>query len=183
MTNPSDRAATLSPEARGRVEREDVDGDPELAELLGDFDLTVTTSHLLRRAHFRAEGLFQEIMQAGDLTPRQMAALCAAYQRPGATVAELADAIAVDRNTLAAMLPRMIERGLIERRRSVDDARAWSIVISEAGKDVLRGVVPNNIGLQAAILEPLPPEYRPLFIKCLRLMSDLEVVGEGEKPA
>jgi DNA-binding MarR family transcriptional regulator len=154
--------------------------DGDLAALMADFDLTVTTSHLLRRAHFRAEGLFQEIMQAGDITPRQMAALCAAYQRPGATVAELADSIAVDRNTLAAMLPRMIERGLIERRRSADDARAWSIVITDAGTDLLRRVVPNNVRLQAEILRPLPPEYQPLFIKCLRLMSSLEVAGEGE---
>jgi DNA-binding MarR family transcriptional regulator len=158
-------------------------GDGDLAALMDGFDLTVTTSHLLRRAHFRAEALFQEIMQAGDITPRQMAALCAAYQRPGATVAELADSIAVDRNTLAAMLPRMIERGLIERRRSADDGRAWSIAITDAGRDLLRRVVPNNVELQAEILRPLPPEYQPLFIKCLRLMSSLEVAGEGDERA
>lgn len=179
MTNHDDTAATLAKTSG----QEAAAGDADLAELLDDFDLTVTTSHLLRRAHFRAEALFQEIMQAGDLTPRQMAVLCAAYQRPGSTLAELSDAIAVDRNTLAGMLPRLIERGLIERRRSADDARAWSIFIRPAGNEVLRQVVPNNVALQAAILGPLPPEYRPLFIKCLRLMNSLEQAGDGERPA
>jgi MarR family transcriptional regulator, temperature-dependent positive regulator of motility len=146
----------------------------DLAELMTLVDLTFATSHLLRRAHARAEGLFQEIMEAGDLTPRQMAVLTAIYQRPGATVAELAEAIAVDRNTLGEMLARMIDRGLVERRPSPDDGRAWSISLSAAGCDVLRRVLPHNDDLQAAILEPLPPEYRPLFVKCLRLMAGVE---------
>lgn len=139
-----------------------------------DFDLTLMTSHLLRRAHIRAEALFETIMHTGNLTPRQLAALCAAYQHPGATVAELADAIAVDRNTLAPMLQRMIDRGLLERCRSETDRRAWSIFITTAGQEVLIEIVPNNPQLQAAILGPLPPEYRPLFIKCLRIMAGLE---------
>lgn len=150
------------------------DRDARVEAVMREIDLTLTTSHLLRRAHFRAETLFETIMQADDLTPRQLAALCAAYQHPGATVAELANAIAVDRNTLAPMLERMIERGILERRRSVDDRRAWSIFVTDAGKDVLIDVVPHNPELQAAILGPLPPEYRPLFIKCLRIMAGLE---------
>ncbi|UGS35274.1 hypothetical protein DSM104329_01661 [Capillimicrobium parvum] len=155
--------------AADRAER-----DARLSAIMDEIDLTSTTSHVLRRAHFRAEALFETIMQSGDLTPRQMAALAAAYQRPGATVAELAEAIAVDRNTLTAMLSRLMARGLVERQPSAADRRAWSIFITDAGKDVLLDVVPNSERLQAEILRPLPPEYRPLFVKCLRLMSGLE---------
>ena len=163
--NPSPTIPTRAPTA--------ADGD-DLARLMEGLDLTRMASHMLRRAHARAEALFADIMQAGDLTPRQTAVLSATYQRPGTTVAELAEAIAVDRNTLAGMLPRLIERGLLERRRSPDDGRAWSIHLTAAGRALLARVLPNNERLQEEILRPLPPEYRPLFVKCLRLLAGVE---------
>jgi DNA-binding MarR family transcriptional regulator len=146
----------------------------ELDELLDQFDLTASVTHLLRRAHSRGDDLFAEIMCSGDLTPRQMALLVASYQNRGATVVELGAAIAVDRNTVAEMISRLVDTGLLRRERSDRDRRAWSIYITGAGVDVLRRVLPHNDRLMETVLEPLPLEYRPLFVKCLRLMAGLE---------
>lgn len=146
----------------------------ELNELLDRFDLTASVTHLLRRAHSRGDDLFAEIMCSGDLTPRQMALLVASYQNPGATVVELGAAIAVDRNTVAEMISRMVDTGLLRRDRSDRDRRAWSIYITDAGVDILREVLPRNERLMETVLEPLPLEYRPLFVKCLRLMAGLD---------
>lgn len=146
----------------------------ELQQLLEGFDLTSSVTHLLRRAYSRGDDLFAEIMCSDDLTPRQMALLVATYQHPGATVAELGAAIAVDRNTVAEMISRLVESGLLRRQPSDRDGRAWSIHITESGTSILREVLPRNEHLMQAVLEPLPDEYRLLFVKCLRLMAGLD---------
>ena len=105
----------------------------ELDALLDGFDLTKSVTHLLRRAHSRGDDLFADIMCSGDLTPRQMALLLASYQNPGATVVELGAATAVDRNTVAEMISRVVEGGLLRRERSARDRRAWSVYITFEG--------------------------------------------------
>lgn len=130
--------------------------------------------YLLRRLYARSEALFAQEMVPDGLTPRQFTLLVASYKRPGGTVSELAGDIAVDVNTTSAMVRRTIEKGLLERRRSEQDQRAWLVDVTPAGAELIRQALPGNDRLSAAIMEPLPPEYRPLFIKSLRLMLGLE---------
>lgn len=142
--------------------------------LLGELDLTTNVAHLIRRAHTRAEHLFVEVMQTPELTPRQTALLVSSYQHPGATIAEVADDIDLDRNTAAEMTARLVKRGLLRRERSETDGRAWSIFVTPDAEAILRQVLPRNAELMERLLEPLPPEYRPLFIKSLRLIVGVE---------
>jgi DNA-binding MarR family transcriptional regulator len=147
--------------------------------MLDSFRLVENVSHLLRRAHFRAEGLFTAELGEWGITPRQKALLVTAYQRPGAPIHVLAEAIALDRQSTAEMTHRLVERGLLERRRSEQDRRAYALFITEAGVDVLRNVMPVDAAIEEQILEPLPAEYRPLFLKCLRLMVERELPEQG----
>lgn len=139
-------------------------------DVIGSFRLTDSASHLLRRAHFRAENLYSARLGDRGLTPRQKALLVAAYQNPGSTLNTLADAVVLDRQTVAEMVHRLVVRGLLERSRSTDDRRAYSIWISAAGTQLLLEVLPDDEAIEEQILDPLPPEVRPLFMKCLRLM-------------
>jgi DNA-binding MarR family transcriptional regulator len=138
------------------------------------FDLTDIVSHLLRRAHFRAEEIFNEELGASGLTPRQKALLITAYQNPGANQNELAEKIAIDRNSFAEMLARMVARGYVCRARSRDDARAYEITITDKGIRAVEDVLPGDAEVEKRIMELLPPELRPLFIKCLKIMVGLE---------
>ncbi|MDX3904345.1 MAG: MarR family winged helix-turn-helix transcriptional regulator [Pigmentiphaga sp.] len=135
------------------------------------FELTDVVSHLLRRAHFRAEALFMQAFQDEDLTPRQKALLITVCKHPGATQNQLAEDIALDRNSLADMINRLVRKGYLQRRRSADDKRAYAVYITEAGVDLLERVLPRDKDVEEAIIAVLPPEYRALFIKCLKLMA------------
>jgi len=141
---------------------------------LDRFVLTDIVSHLLRRAHFRAEEIFNEELGSSGLTPRQKALLVTAYQNPGANQNALAEKIAIDRNSFAEMLARMVARGYIRRERSPDDGRAYQITITDKGLRVLEQVLPGDAVVEKRVMEPLPPELRPLFVKCLRIMVGLE---------
>lgn len=150
-------------------------------DVLETFDLTQDAlPYLLRRAYARAESLFMEIMCVDDMTPRQITLLTASHQRPGATLSELADVSAVDINTTSQVVKRLIAKGLLERRRSERDRRAYLIYVTSAGEDALRLVLPNNERLADEILEPLPADYRPMFMRCLRLLAGLDPIQPGD---
>ena len=86
---------------------------PASARALQQFDLTQVASHLLRRAHFRAEALFAQAFPDEDLTPRQKALLITVHQNPGATQSRIAELIALDRNSFAEMIARMTAKGYV----------------------------------------------------------------------
>lgn len=147
---------------------------PPTEQMLAEFRLADNVSHLLRRAHFRAESLFAAGLGEFGLTPRQKALLVAAYQHPGSTIHSLAEIIALDRQSTAEMAHRLVDRGLLSRRRSEQDARAYAMFITAEGVDLLRQVMPVDHEVEEKILAPLPAEFRPLFTKCLKMMLELD---------
>jgi DNA-binding MarR family transcriptional regulator len=152
---------------------------PAAARVLKEFDLTQVASYLLRRAHFRAEALFAQAFAEEDLTPRQKALLVTVYQNPGATQNRIAELIALDRNSFAEMIARMTKKGYVRRTRSAEDGRAYALEITEEGAALLARVLPRDAEVETEVLAPLPPELRPVFLRCLRLMAGLEDGAKG----
>lgn len=152
---------------------------PAAPRALKNFDLTQVASHLLRRAHFRAEALFAEAFPDEDLTPRQKALLITVYQHPGATQNRIAELIALDRNSFAEMIARMTAKGYVRRTRSAQDGRAYALEITDAGVALLARILPRDAQVEAQVLAPIPEELRPVFLKCLRLMAGLEPQDEA----
>ncbi|CAB3829085.1 MarR family winged helix-turn-helix transcriptional regulator [Achromobacter piechaudii] len=152
---------------------------PAAPRALKNFDLTQVASHLLRRAHFRAEALFAEAFPDEDLTPRQKALLITVYQHPGATQNRIAELIALDRNSFAEMIARMTAKGYVRRTRSAQDGRAYALEITDAGVALLARILPKDAQVEAQVLAPIPEELRPVFLKCLRLMAGLEAQDEA----
>lgn len=140
--------------------------------LLADFRLEEIASHLLRRAHFAAEEMFAKEFAEESITPRQKAALVVLYQNPGIGQNALADKLFMDRNTVAEMVKRMTATGLMSRRPSPNDQRAYELFLAPDGAALLDRVLPRDVMLEKKVLDRLPAEYRPLFMKCLRLIID-----------
>lgn len=139
------------------------------------FDLTKNVNYLLRRAHARADQLFDEAMQGLDLTPRQAALLYAVQQCHGGSISALTELTGIDRGTLSEMVPRLAKRGLLERRLAKDDGRALALYLTKAGSELVDLTVDRTALLPAKVLEPLPSEYRELFIKMLSLLVGVVV--------
>jgi hypothetical protein len=101
--------------------------------LLSQFRLEDVPSHLLRRAHFKAEEIFATTFAEEGVTPRQKAALVLLHQEPGLNQNSLAERLSMDRNTVAEMVRRMSTSGLVERRPSPGDARAYQLFVAPGG--------------------------------------------------
>lgn len=137
---------------------------------MGHFQLDEVASHLLRRAHFLAEDLFAREFADESVTPRQKAALIAVYQQPGLNQNALAERLFMDRNTVAEMVKRLVAAGLLLRVTAREDQRAYQLYLAPGGAELLNRIMPRDARVEAAVLERLPEEYRPLFLKCLKML-------------
>lgn len=144
----------------------------DVRRILDDFHLENVLSHLLRRAHFRAEEVFAQEFADEAITPRQKATLVILYHNPGLSQNALADRLFMDRNTVAEMVRRLVSTGLVRRASAKDDQRAYELFLAPDGARLLDRVMPRDIEVERRIAERLPPEYRPLFVKCLKLLVD-----------
>jgi DNA-binding MarR family transcriptional regulator len=140
--------------------------------------------HLLHRAGQCASDIFQGEMATGDLTPRQYAVLVAVSQNEGLSQTHLVEKTGVDRSTLADIVRRMLKKGLLQRRRTKEDARAYSVKLTEEGWKVLKAADPLARRVDDKILAVLPGQQRERFLQDLNLIvAALGKLQNGEGSA
>lgn len=128
--------------------------------------------HLLHRAGQCAGDIFHAEMKDGDLTPRQLAVLVTVAHNEGLSQTGLVDRTGIDRSTLADIVRRMQKKGLVQRRRTKEDARAYAVRLTDEGRRVLRTAEPLAKRVDERILDALPAKQREQFIEDLLAIAD-----------
>ncbi len=123
--------------------------------------------HLLHRAGQRAAEIFQTELGSDDLTPRQFAILLTVAQNEGLNQTQLVELTGIDRSTLADVIRRMLKKGLLQRRRTRDDARAYAVKLTDEGQRVLKTHDPMARKVDERILSSLPAQQRDRFLQDL----------------
>jgi DNA-binding MarR family transcriptional regulator len=108
-----------------------------------------------------------------DLTPRQYAILLTVSQNEGLSQTDLVERTGVDRSTLADIVRRMLKKGLLQRRRTKDDARAYAVKLTEEGWRLLRAAEPMVKRVDDKILSMLASKQREQFL------TDLQTIVEA----
>src|ERR1700744_2240290 len=96
----------------------------------GSFELSESPSHLLKRCAQFFGDLYAHEAGSSELTKQQFTLLAALEHNDGASQPALVDIPGIDRSTLAEMVPRMLEKGLLSRERTEEDQRANAVAIS-----------------------------------------------------
>lgn len=134
-----------------------------------------STMHLLHRAGQCADELFAINIGGLGVTPRQYEVLRAVQACDEPSQTELVKKTGIDRSTLADIVRRLVERGLVERQRTRRDARTYAVKLSDAGKDLLGQVTPAVVTTDDALLAGLDAKDRSLFVRLLRdVVSNIE---------
>ena len=134
--------------------------------------------HLLHRVVQIAGDIFADEMGPGGLTPRQFAILLTVSQHEGASQTNLVRLTGIDRSTLADIIRRMLKKGLLARRRTSQDARAYSVRPTQAGLDALAAAEPAANIADQRILAALPEDQRQTFLTMLN-----NIIGTIRRPA
>lgn len=75
--------------------------------------------------------------EGSELTPRQAFLLAVVADNEGVSQTRLVELTKIDRSTLADMVRRLIKNGLLQRRRTQKDARAYAVRLTSEGNAVL----------------------------------------------
>ena len=138
--------------------------------------------HLLHRAGQCAGDIFHAEMKDGDLTPRQLAVLVTVAGNEGLSQTGLVDRTGIDRSTLADIVRRMQRKGLLQRRRTREDARAYAVKLTDEGRRLLRVAEPLAKRVDERILDALPTKQRDQFIDdLLSIVDTLQKLSAGQK--
>jgi DNA-binding MarR family transcriptional regulator len=140
-----------------------------------DTALDQSPVHLLHRASQAVQVVFAMGMQTNDLTPRQLTVLLAVAENEGLSQTDLVERTGIDRSTLADIVKRLKEKGLLQRKRTKEDARAYAVKLTAEGQQILRAAGPLAKRVDERILDALPAKRRAEFVSALAsLVSTLE---------
>ncbi len=137
--------------------------------------------HLLHRAGQCAGDIFQNEMAEGGLTPRQFAVLHTVSQNEGLSQTHLVERTGIDRSTLADIIRRMLKKGLIQRRRTKEDARAYAVKLTDEGWRILKSTEPVARRVDDKVLAVLSAAERERFLqdlnKIVKTLGTLQPTG------
>lgn len=131
------------------------------------FALDGSLSHLLHRAQQMAANRSAQALRDAGITLRQFSVLAAASGEDGPSQSRLVELTGIDRSTLADMLARMEQSGLIERQQSEEDARAKSVALTKHGQAALDVAAPAVREADEALIALLAKNRRNAFLDLL----------------
>jgi DNA-binding MarR family transcriptional regulator len=137
----------------------------------GGFELAEAPSHLIKRCQQYFGDLYAREAGSCELTKQQFTVLAALENNEGVSQTALVEMTGIDRSTLAEMVRRMLERGLVSRERTEQDARANAVAITSNGRKALRVARSAADRAEKLLLDSLPPSERTKFIKALSLIA------------
>jgi DNA-binding MarR family transcriptional regulator len=148
------------------------------------FDLSHSPSHLLRRSVQLANDLFMRELGQSHLTKQQFTVLSAVEHNEGVSQTDLVGVTGIDRSTLAEMIRRMIERGLLARQRTETDQRANAVYLGANGRKALRSARAASERVEKSLLAYLPASDRTKFVRMLTsLVAEAEKANHAERPS
>lgn len=140
---------------------------------------------LLRRAWYGLNQAFRRRLMHLELTPDQFTVMRTLLEHEGITQRELAHLISSDPNTVAALVNRMEQAGLLERETHEQDRRANRLRLGRRGKGKYEKARLIAVELQSEVLSVLPEAKREEFLEQLEMLSEAcrKAATQSSRPA
>lgn len=136
--------------------------ESRLAGLLG---------YQVRRAQLRAFGTFAQAAGQLGLTPMLFGVLVVLDEQPGATQADIAEALGADPSTMVRLLDSLEQRGWVKREPSPVDRRSTLPILTEAGRALLAEAMPLVVESDRRISTRLSVAQRETLLALLRELN------------
>jgi DNA-binding MarR family transcriptional regulator len=124
--------------------------------------------HLLRRVDQCATQLYSTETADTDLTLRQLAILTAISRQDNLSQTDLVTITGIDRSTVAGIVSRLLRKGLLERKRSPLDGRAYCVRLSKRGAKAISGADRLYSRVEKKLLAGVPAAEASQFVSTLK---------------
>jgi DNA-binding MarR family transcriptional regulator len=106
-----------------------------------DYDvLDELLGYSLRRAQVAMFLAFHYATQGQDITPPRFTSLVLIGANPGVSQSVLGEVLGIARSGAMTLVDWMEDKGLVERRKRADDARAWGLHLTAAGEKFVKAM-------------------------------------------
>ena len=133
-----------------------------------DYRLEDQVGHLMRRAHQRHTAIFQDGIEALQLTPTQFAALAKIRDLGEVSQNQLGRLTAMDPATIQGVIQRLDARKLIARQPDPKDRRCTLLTLTSEGSALIADAIERARKITEATLAPLSASERQAFLALLR---------------
>jgi DNA-binding MarR family transcriptional regulator len=138
------------------------------------FLLVQLGTHAHRRFAERLEGL--------GLHPRHFGMLSHLAASEGRSQQALSIALGIHRSAVVALVDDLERRGLAERRRDPLDRRAYTLYLTQAGREMLAGLERMAEEHEAELLTALDASERSQLISTLQRVAESQGLAAGVHP-
>jgi len=107
-----------------------------------DFDLELGLPYLLARAGTRMGQAFSKEIRRFDISLTEWRVCAALHHAPHQRLSQLAEHTSAEPSTLSRVVDGLLQRGLLVRDRSDEDARALALSLTDAGRDLTLRIIP-----------------------------------------
>jgi len=122
--------------------------------------------HLLRRA-VQVMNLLWDEEVSHTITSPQFAILNALYSEPNLDQRTLGLRVSLDRSTMAEVVSRLSNRGLIRTERDRRDGRRKTIALTAKGLQAVQHLIPRTHAMTARLVGPLDVRQRAELLQLL----------------
>ncbi|OZD12609.1 MarR family transcriptional regulator [Rhodococcus sp. 06-156-3C] len=119
-------------------------------------DMMTAPGYLLRRLNQAYQAAWVAHVDSTS-TGAQLAVLMAIRTYPGVEQGMVGASVSLDRSTMASIVTRLVERGLIERVRPADDGRKRLLYLTKDGKIAVKELVERAQKLDGLLMEGFGP--------------------------
>lgn len=157
---------TTSKQAAAETEAPSADG--------GEIDLGGLpgfVGYALRRAQMAVFDDFIRSLAAVDLRPAQFSVMLVIDRNPGLKQSQVSAALGIQRTNFVAMVDELEKRGLAQRAPVPGDRRSYALVLTDAGRALLREATALQAGQEARIAAALGPGGRETLLSLLAALA------------
>ncbi|WP_369657272.1 MarR family winged helix-turn-helix transcriptional regulator [Variovorax sp. V213] len=177
-------ATRKSPGAEPRkVHRARIEAPAKLnanADKVADHDLERAIPYLLARAGMRMGQSFSKELKQFKLSLTEWRVCVALHHKAHQRLSDLALHTSTDPSTLSRVVDGLLQRGVLVRDRSDEDARALALSLTEAGRDLTLRIIPLAQVYERVSLSGLTAAQAESLRDMLRMVYDNLAVLDNE---
>lgn len=134
---------------------------------VGDEALRGFVGYNVKRAMVAFQGDLRVVLEPLGLRTVTFSALTLVDEKPGLSQSQLAQALAVERPNLVAVIDELSGRGLMTRERVPTDRRTYALHLTEEGRRILVKATADISASEEKRLAGFTPAERDLLVKML----------------
>lgn len=129
---------------------------------------------VMRKAFRTIDAKVSETFKQDDLTPTQFSVLDVLYSKGPMKIAELIDSILATSGNMTVVIRNMEKKGWVTRHTCPDDKRAYLVILTDAGRQVIERALPLHIEKIEETFSVLTEDEQEELIRLLKKFKPRE---------